>query len=69
VSGQRCCEVTRQDLAAAHRRVGELERREIVLDTQVADLTTKLAAVTLERDKLLRAQVAATIHNIQETAA
>lgn len=62
---QPCCAETRKDLRSAHSRVGELERREIVLAAQVADLTQRLAAAVLERDKLRREQAATTINNIQ----
>jgi hypothetical protein len=57
------------DLHAAHRRVGDLERMMLALTAQVSDLTTRLADVTMQRDKLIRAQAATTIHNIQERAA
>jgi hypothetical protein len=69
IEPQPCCVQALNDLHAAHRRVGDLERMMLALTAQVSDLTTRLADVTMQRDKLIRAQAATTIHNIQERAA
>lgn len=61
----RCCQVTVNDLRAAHRRVAALELQLLILQAHNDNLTTVLADVTFERDQLRRERAATTIHNIQ----
>jgi len=64
-----CCAQVVADLHSAHKRLAAVELQLLVLQAHNDNLTTELAAVTFERDQLLRAQAAQTIHNIREEAA